>query len=103
VIIMPSMSIQVPHQLPVPEAVIRLQQFLDEVRRDHAERVSNVQGEWLGETLQFGFTAMSMQIKGNLVVREEEVHVSGNLPFAASLFRGTIESTIRTELEKLLK
>lgn len=100
---MPSLSVQVPHQLPVAEAVTRLQSFLEEVRRDHADRVSNVQGEWLGETLQFGFTAMSMQIKGDLVVGDDAVRVSGNLPFAASLFRGTIESTIRGELEKLLR
>lgn len=100
---MPSMSVQVPHQLPLSEAVTRLQQFLEQVRRDHGDRLSNVQGEWLGETLQFGFTAMSMQINGHLVVHKEEVHVKGNLPFAASLFRGTIESTIRTELEKLLR
>jgi hypothetical protein len=100
---MPSLSVQVPHQLPLAEAVTRLQSFLEEVRRDHADRVSNVQGEWLGETLKFGFTAMGMQIKGDLVVGDQDVKVSGNLPFAASLFRGTIESTIRGELEKLLR
>ena len=100
---MPSLSVQVPHQLPVAEAVTRLQSFLEEVRRDHADRVSNVQGEWLGETLKFGFTTMGMQIKGDLVVGGDDVRVSGNLPFAASLFRGTIESTIRGELEKLLR
>jgi len=100
---MPSLSVQVPHQLPVPDAVKRLQGFLEEVRRDHADKVSNVQGEWLGETLKFGFTAMGMQIKGDLVVSDRNVHVNGNLPFAAALFRGTIEQTIRGELEKLLK
>lgn len=100
---MPSLALQVPHQLPVPEAVSRLQSFLEEVRRDHADRVSNVSGEWLNETLKFAFTTMGMQIKGDLVVGEQEVRVSGNLPFAASLFRGTIEQTIRTELEKLLR
>lgn len=100
---MPSLSVKVLHQLPVPEAVNRLQAFLEEVRRDHADRVSNVEGEWSAETLRFGFTAMSMQIRGHLVVSEEHVNVSGNLPFAASLFRGTIESTIREELEKLLR
>ncbi len=100
---MASLSISVPHQLPVPEAVQRLQGFLEEVRRDHADRVSNVQGTWQGETLNFGFTAMGMQIKGDLVVASDAVRVTGNLPFAASLFRGTIESTIREELEKLLR
>lgn len=100
---MPSLSVQVPHQLPVAEAVTRLQNFLEEVRRDHADRVSNVQGEWQAEKLKFGFTAMGMQINGDLVVGDSDVRVSGNLPFAASLFRGTIESTIRGELEKLLR
>jgi hypothetical protein len=100
---MASLSISVPHQLPVPEAVQRLHSFLEEVRRDHADRVSNVQGTWQGETLNFGFTAMGMQIKGDLVVASDAVRVTGNLPFAASLFRGTIESTIRGELEKLLR
>jgi hypothetical protein len=36
------------------------------------------------------------------VVYQSSVEVSGNLPFAASLFRGQIEQTIRGELEKLL-
>jgi hypothetical protein len=99
---MPSLTVHVPHDLPVPEAVSRLQNFLEEVRRDHGDRVSNVRGEWLDQTLLFGFTAMGMQIDGHLVVSEEVVRVTGNLPFAAALFRGTIERTIRTELEKLL-
>ncbi|QDU29999.1 Putative polyhydroxyalkanoic acid system protein (PHA_gran_rgn) [Anatilimnocola aggregata] len=99
---MPSLKIKVPHALQVAEAVKRLQTFLDEVRRDHADRVSNVQGVWQDDTLAFGFTAMGMKIDGTLVVYQEEVLVSGNLPFAASLFRGQIEQTIRGELEKLL-
>jgi hypothetical protein len=100
---MPSLAVQVPHELPVTDAVTRLQNFLEEVRRDHGDRVSNVRGEWSEETLQFGFVAMGMQINGHLVVSEVDVRVSGNLPFAAVLFRGTIEQTIRTELEKLLR
>lgn len=99
---MPSLSIQVPHALPVAEAVQRLQGFLEEVRRDHGDRVSNVRGDWQDNTLKFGFTAMGMQIAGDLVVHDNSVDVSGNLPFAASLFRGQIEQTIRGELQKLL-
>ncbi|WP_425614581.1 polyhydroxyalkanoic acid system family protein [Anatilimnocola sp. NA78] len=99
---MPSLSIKVPHALEIADAVKRLQSFLEQVRQDHGDRVSNVQGEWSDDTLKFGFTAMGMAINGNLVVYQEEVHVSGNLPFAASFFRGQIEQTIKGELEKLL-
>jgi hypothetical protein len=101
--VMPSLAVQVQHELSVADAVIRLQNFLEEVRRDHGDRVSDVRGEWQGETLKFGFIAMGMQINGNLVASDHDVRVTGNLPFAAALFRGTIEQTIRTELEKLLR
>lgn len=100
---MPSLAVQVSHELPISDAIARLQNFLEEVRRDHGDRVSNVRGEWTDETLQFGFVAMGMQINGHLVVSTQEVSVNGNLPFAAALFRGMIEQTIRTELEKLLR
>lgn len=100
---MPQMIVQVPHQLPVDEAVTRLQNFLDEVRRDHADRIRDVYGEWQGSSLQFAFTAMSLQIRGDLHVLIEEVRVIGQLPFAALLFRGQIEQTIRGELERLLR
>jgi hypothetical protein len=100
---MPQITVQVPHQLPVDEAVVRLQSFLDKVREDNADRISDVRGEWSGNELRFAFTAVALKIQGTLHVVAEEVRVVGNLPFAAFLFRGQIEETMRTELEKLLR
>jgi hypothetical protein len=99
---MPSLSVNVPHALEVAEAVQRLQVFLEQVRQEHGDRVSNLHGQWNGNNLNFAFSAMGMKINGDLVVYQSSVEVSGNLPFAASLFRGQIEQTIRGELEKLL-
>jgi hypothetical protein len=99
---MPQLTLQVPHTLPVDEAVTRLQRFLDKVRTEHADRISDVRGDWTENMLRFAFTAVSLKIQGTLEVVEQEVRVVGNLPFAALLFRGQIEETMRTELEKLL-
>lgn len=100
---MPQITVAVPHELSVDEAVVRLQSFLERVRTDNADRISDVRGEWSGNELQFGFTAIALKIHGTLHVLTEEVRVVGNLPFAALLFRGQIEETMRSELEKLLR
>jgi len=100
---MPQLTVQVPHQLPVDEAAVRLQSFLEKMRADNADRISDVRGEWAGNELRFAFTAVALKIQGTLQVLADEVRVVANLPFAALLFRGQIEETMRSELEKLLR
>jgi hypothetical protein len=99
---MPSYSVSVPHDLGQTTAHDRVIKFLDQVRRDHADTISDTQGEWKGYTLEFAFSASGLSINGSLVVEEQVVHVAGPLPFLAGMFRGRIEQTIREELEKLL-
>ncbi|MBI3837770.1 MAG: polyhydroxyalkanoic acid system family protein [Planctomycetia bacterium] len=43
-----------------------------------------------------------MNIKGELTVDPNEVKINGVLPFAAMMFKGKIEQTVREELEKVL-
>jgi hypothetical protein len=99
---MPSFSVTVPHSLGQAEALARVGRFLENVQRDYAAYLSDVQGEWLENRLQFGFRASGLPISGQLVVQESEVHVAGPLPLAAALFRGRIERSIHDELQKLL-
>jgi hypothetical protein len=99
---MPSYQVSVPHQLGREAARKRVDHFLEGVQRDYAGQISNVQGAWAGDQLQFGLTAMGMAISGVMIVEESAVQVSGPLPLAAALFRGRIEQTIRDELQKLL-
>ena len=99
---MPSYQVSVPHQLGREAARKRVDHFLEGVQRDYAGLISNVQGAWADDQLQFGLTAMGLAISGMLKVEESAVQVSGPLPLAAALFRGRIEQSIREELEKLL-
>ena len=76
--------------------------FLDDMRQNYAAYISDVHGKWSENRLDFGLSATGLPVQGTLVVEDNAVHVTGPLPFAALLFRGKIEQTIRQELEKLL-
>jgi hypothetical protein len=99
---MASYNVRVPHALGREMALARVARFLDDVQRDYAAHMSDVEGQWSDNRLQFGFVASGLRISGTLLVEETSVHVSGPLPLAAALFRGRIEQTIRDELQRLL-
>jgi len=99
---MASYSVTVPHKLGQATALARVERFLDDMRRDYADRISDVRGQWSGNRLQFGFSASGISINGTLEVEENAVHVNGPLPLMAAMFRGRIEQTIRDDLERLL-
>ena len=100
---MPGFSTQVPHELPRDQAADKLKAFVDDVRRQHGDKVQNLRGEWRETTLEFAFTAYGMAVQGSMVVEEAYVRVAGTLPLAAAFFRGQIEQTIRGELARILE
>jgi Putative polyhydroxyalkanoic acid system protein (PHA_gran_rgn) len=99
---MPSYQVVVPHQLGRAVARNRVEEFLVLVERQYAAQISNVEGTWTADELQFRLSASGLAISGAMRVEESVVQVSGPLPLAAALFRGRLEQTIRTELQKLL-
>jgi putative polyhydroxyalkanoate system protein len=99
---MASYNVTVPHKLDQAEARRRVESFLDNVRREYADDISDVSGAWQGDDLAFSFKAKGLPIKGSLAVASDAVNVTGPLPMLAAMFRGRIEQTIRKELEKLL-
>jgi hypothetical protein len=99
---MPTLSINVPHSLGQPEAVTRLKSFLDRVKQRYQDKVSDLQETWQDNRLNYGFTTYGFNIKGDLTIEPSDVRVVGNLPFAAMMFKGQIEKTIRDELARVL-
>jgi hypothetical protein len=100
---MPGFSTRVPHVLGRQQATDKVKTFLEQVRRDHADKVRDVRGHWRESTLEFAFTTYGMAIEGTLVVEEAVVHVAGKLPLAAAILRGQIEQTLHRELARLLE
>ena len=99
---MPQVSFSVPHQLGQAEAVRRMQEKADEVKKSFGNDVSNAFDRWNGNQLDFGFTSMGMNVKGNMAVEEADVKVRVELPMVAMMFKGMVEKRVREELGKLL-
>jgi hypothetical protein len=100
---MPSLKMTVPHQLGQEEAVTRLKGFLDRVKQRYQNQVSDLEETWLENVLDFAFKTYGFHIKGRMVVEPEDVKFDGQIPFAAMMFKGKIEQTIRDEMNRVLK
>jgi hypothetical protein len=99
---MPSLSIKVPHSLSAEEATSRLKSFFEKLKERHADKMSNLEESWDGNRLDYAFSTFGFNIKGDMNVEPNEVAVNGTLPFAAMMFKGKIEQSVREELEKVL-
>jgi hypothetical protein len=99
---MPKMSLEVSHGLGQAEAAQRLKAKFAAIRAEYQSQVKELREEWLDHTLSFAFQAMGMAISGTVAVEPEKVRLAANLPFAAMLFKGTIEERIRQEVGGLL-
>ncbi|MGL4511892.1 MAG: polyhydroxyalkanoic acid system family protein [Lacipirellulaceae bacterium] len=99
---MPKFDLSVPNPLGKEQAVARLHGFSEKLRTQYADQLSDFQQSWAGDRSDFSFSAMGFRISGSLTVEEERVRVEGDLPLAATLFRGRITGVIQEQLGKLL-
>ncbi len=99
---MAKLNMSVPHKLSQDEALRRIKNLLGEVKNQFADEISDLREEWNGNMGKFSFSAMGFSMSGTLTVNPSEVELSGNLPFAATFFKGKITSTIRERAETLL-
>jgi hypothetical protein len=99
---MPAFSTEVSHQLGQEQAVARLKRFLDQARDEYKEFVTHLDGDWTDNILTFSLHTYGFQIDGTLTVDDQAARLSGQLPLAASLFRGKIEQSIAAALRREL-
>ena len=99
---MPGFSTEVPHQLGQDGARERLKSFLDKISEKYKDQISDLTGDWTGNTLNYAFSTFGIKIDGSLDVEADKVSMKGNLPFAAMMFKGKIENDIKAALEKAL-
>ena len=99
---MPKFEVSVPHSLGKEGALARLQGFSEKLREKHADKIKDLEQEWDGDRLRFGFKTLGVAIGGELQVEESAVRVAGDLPFSAAMFKGQIVGAIREQLERLI-
>ena len=99
---MPLIDLVVPHALSPSEAAERLKSRMREAKRSYQGNYSDLREQWSGNRLSYAFTVMSLQVHGTVAIEADAVRISADLPVAAMFFRGTIESQLRDEMERLL-
>lgn len=99
---MPSVSVQVAHQLGQAGARAALDNFMTANQEEVNQKISDLQQTWNGNVLDYSFKTMGMKISGTLDVQPDSVKVVTQLPLAAMLFKGMVEAQMRDNLTKLL-
>jgi hypothetical protein len=99
---MPRIAISMPHALGQETAVARVRQLLEKVKHKYQDQVSDLAETWNDNVLDFGFKTYTFNIKGQLKVDPNQVSLDGDIPFAALMFKGRIEQTLKDELARLL-
>lgn len=99
---MAKLDMIISHKLSEDEALKRIKGLLGEVRREYGDKITDLSEQWDGNKGFFSFSAMGFSISGSLIVRSSHIELFGKLPFAASFFKGRIETTIRERANALL-
>ncbi len=99
---MPSLSVGVPHSLGLEEATRRLKAEFNKVRDQFGDRVSDLEEQWNGNELRFGFTTYGVRVRGTVTTGESDVRIAANLPLVALPLKGKIEQRVRQELGRIL-
>ncbi len=99
---MPKFGVTVPHQLTRDEARSRLERFVEVLQTKFEGKVSDLNQSWDGDTLKFSFKSFGIQLSGGIAINDDNLKLDGDLPFAAMMFRGKIESDIKEQLERIV-
>ena len=96
------MRIVIKHDLPKDNAVECSKNIINNLREEHGDKISSVSQTWNQNKSDFSFSMKGLSVKGNIEVTNNEVIISGKLPFAAMMFKGIIENTIKKNAVKML-
>ena len=99
---MPQFNVTVPHAMSREDARTKLEKFSEFLQQKFQGQVKNVEESWDGDTLNFAFRTYGINLKGNIAVNDNDLKLTGELPFSAMMFRGKIETAIREQLEHLV-
>ncbi len=100
---MPKVVVTQPHQLSQEEAVQRVQQLATRATAAYQGQVKDLQQQLEGNRGTFSFSIMGMKISGQVDVEPDQVRVEVDLPLAAMMVKGRIESELKKHLAELLQ
>lgn len=100
---MPKTNVTIDHSLGKDEALQRLHGMLAQVKENYGSQISDMEENWNENGGSIGFKAMGFKIDADILVTDTQAAFDVELPWAAKMFQGTIETTIRERAERLLQ
>jgi hypothetical protein len=100
---MPKTTVTVDHSLGKDEALQRLHGMLAQVKQNYGNQISDMDESWNDNGGSISFNAMGFKIVADILVTDNQAAFDVELPWAAKIFQGTIETTIRERAERLLQ
>ena len=96
---MPKITVRVPNSDP-KAALAKIRPALEKTVTDFQGHDLELTGD--DSALAFKFKSMAFTISGRAIAETTDVVVEVDLPFAAMMFKGKIESEIRESLERIV-
>jgi hypothetical protein len=100
---MPKLQVEINHSIEQHIALERIKGLMVKLKSEYGDMISDLKENWNGSGSEFSFKAKGMSVEGVLKVGKNTVSLDGKIPFAALMFKKTIEEKIREEAIKLLK
>jgi hypothetical protein len=99
----PKFHFEIPHTLSAGECKSRMERFIEALETKFQDKVHDLSQAWNGNTLNFGFKTFGIRVVGDMTAHDQRLEVNGDLPFAAMMFKGKIETEMRDQLGRFLK
>lgn len=99
---MATLNIKIPHKLTQDEALKRIKTLLSDTKEKYGDVIKDVEEKWKDTKGEFSFSVQGYKISGTILVTSSEVTLTGELPWALSLFKGKIEKIITERAYDLL-
>ncbi len=97
------MRIAVPHFTTRDNARRIIEQKLTALQTQYGHYANDVDHQWQGDTLHFGFKAKGISGKGTVEITDSDVIIDGKLPLIAKPFESRVRSTVEHEAEQMFK
>jgi putative polyhydroxyalkanoate system protein len=97
------LRIAVPHNTTRDKARTIIEQKMKALETQYGHYANDIDHQWQGDTLHFGFKARGMSGKGTLEITDDDVIIDGKLPLIAKPFESRIRSTVEREAEEMFR
>jgi hypothetical protein len=100
---MPNLTMSIPHQLTRDEAKRRMQEGIDQARRQFGGMLGHLQERWDNYALDVTVGGVGQTVTAKALVEERTVEVSVALPWMLALLAGSVRREIESSARQLLQ